>query len=214
MTDDFHFLWGLPILKTKIDTNQYNKKDIINIIEKNYQKNNLRQKWSNSYFNTNIHHSIDDDDNENFEKPNYLDLNKIYHEAVQKYFNNISFIKDFNFRHQIVNYTASKHESIMEPHHHIDCEFSMVHYLQFDENTKNSTVFLNPYTFYDYWVNKKKLTDKVYDTSFNHSWLFGEWKHFVEEDDCIIFPAILRHFVRNQNTDKLRVTIASNIYID
>ena len=36
----------------------------------------------------------------------------------------------------------------------------------------------------------------------------------VEEDDCIIFPAILRHFVRNQNTDKLRVTIASNIYID
>jgi hypothetical protein len=213
MKDDFHFLWGLPILKTKIDSNQYNKKDIINVIEKNYQKDSTREKWSASFFDTNIHHSLLDEDNENFEKPNYFYLKKTYNEAILKYFNNISFIKNFNFDYQIVNYTASKYESIMEPHHHIDCEFSMVHYLQFDENKKNSTIFLNPYTFFDYWENKKKFIDKTHNLNLNHSWLFGEWKHSVEEDDCIIFPSILRHFVRNKNTDKLRITISSNIVI-
>ena len=213
MNDDFHLLWGLPILKTKINSNLYNKKDILEVIENNYKKRTIRQNWSTSYFNTNIHHSLSDDNNKDFDKPNYFYLKKVYFDIIKKYLNNMSFVKNFNFNYEIVNYTASRHESIMEPHLHIDCEFSMIHYLQFDKDKNCSTVFINPYTFNDFWPNKLKLSNKISGKITDQSWVHDEWKYEIEEDDCIVFPAILKHFVRNQNTKKTRVTIASNINV-
>jgi hypothetical protein len=216
MATNFHLLWGLPILKTKIDSNSFNKKEILDTIEQNYNKSNIRENWftvGGGYFETNIHHSLCDDENKNFTKPDYHLLEKIYVEIIKNYLNNLGFYKKFNFDYKIINYTASRHESIMEPHLHIECEFSMIHYLQFENNTHSSTVFMNPYTFNDFWINKNKLSDKISPKNTNHSWVFGEWKYDIQEDDCIIFPSILKHFVRNKKTKKTRITIASNISI-
>lgn len=214
MVENFHLLWGLPILVTKIKPEHYNKNEIINVIEKNYKKNSVRQNWSKSFFKTDIHHSLCDDENKNFEKPNYKHLQKLYYDVIENYLKKLGFKENVLFNYEIVNYTASRHKSIMEPHLHINCEFSMIHYVQFEKEHNSPTVFMNPYAFIDFWSNKEKLLKKIDPKNTNYSWVFDEWKYVIEEDDCIIFPAILKHFVRNEDTNKTRITIASNIQIE
>jgi len=213
MSNGFHFLWGLPILITKINPQDYEKKQILDTIEENYNKSNIRNEWSPSYFKTNIHHSLCDENNPEYPKPNYQSLQKIYKNCILEYFSNFNLKKNLNFNFEIVNYTCSKHESVMEPHLHLGCEFSMIHYLQFEKNKNSSTVFMCPYDFNYFWDNKKKIKNKIDKFNIDQSWVFSEWKYQIEEDDCIIFPAPLKHFVRNEKTKISRITIASNISI-
>jgi|DEB0MinimDraft_10_1074344.scaffolds.fasta_scaffold84511_2 hypothetical protein len=213
MNDDFHLLWGLPILKTKINPDSYNKKEIIDVVEKNYLKQPIRQNWSNSFFNTDIHHSNSDEKNKNFEKPNYNLLYKAYVDPLKFYLKQINLNKNKKVRIDIVNYTASRNASFMEPHIHSECDFSMIHYIQFDKKENNPTVFLNPYSFNDFWINQGKLISNTDESNPSNSWVFSEWRYDVEEDDIIIFPAILRHFVRNKKTLKTRIVVASNIFL-
>ena len=209
----YNLLWGLPVLKTKIDPKEFNKKNILNTIEKNYQKKQVIQKWSKSLFKTDIHHSLGDDQNSEFDSPDYSELIKCYEKPIKDYLKTINFQKTTKFKYEIVNYTAAKHVSFMEPHLHIDCEFSMIHYLKFDNKQNSPTVFMSPYSFVDYWVSKKKMQEKVKIDNTMQSWSCGEWQYPTEEDDCLIFPAILKHFVKNKKSDDLRVVLSSNISI-
>jgi len=209
--DKFHFLWGLPILITKINSNSYDKKNILEDIEKNYNNSNIRNKWSNSFYQTNIHHSHSDK-NSSFKEINYSSLKNCYDHCIQKYFNHCGFTKKFNYSYEFVNYTCTDRDSLMEPHIHSSCEFSMVHYCQFDKKEHLPTIFISPYIFSDYW-NSKKMINLLDKSNTNESWLFSEWKHDIEEDDVIIYPSILKHFLRNIKSNKKRITIATNIYI-
>ena len=211
MNDNFLFFWGLPILITKIDSNKYNKKNIIETIEKNYKISNKRNKWSTSFYQTDIHHSHSDESS-NFSKVDYSSLQDSYNDCIQKYFKFLNLSKNFNYNYEIVNYTCSDRDSFMEPHIHSFCEFSMVHYCKFDKNEHNSTVFVSPYTFSEYWNNNQKIIQILNDRT-DQSWLFAEWRPTVEEDDIIIYPSILKHFVRNKKSVKKRISIASNIHI-
>ena len=40
-----------------------------------------------------------------------------------------------------------------------------------------------------------------------------EWVYDTEEDDLIIFPAVLKHMVKNKDSNKLRITLAANVEI-
>jgi hypothetical protein len=62
--------------------------------------------------------------------------------------------------------------------------------------------------------NNEKLKN-IFDCKFEeNSWLNKEWVFDTEEDDVVIFPAILEHYVRNLNSEKLRITISVNISIE
>ena len=77
--NEITYLFGLPIFKVKINPELYEKKKILSQIEKNYKTSKVRNKWSlDSYILTDIHHSIQDDDNPAFKKINYYLTEKIY----------------------------------------------------------------------------------------------------------------------------------------
>ena len=213
MQNGFHLLWGLPILTAKLNPNSYNKKEIIDIVERNYSKQSKRQKWSKSFFNTDIHHSHSDEENSKFEQPNYDLLYKSYIDPVKFYLQKTNLNKDLKIKLDIVNYTASRKESFMEPHIHTKCAFSMIHYIQFDKEESSPTVFLSPYYFNDVWDNQEKLRNNIDKRKSLNSWACSEWKYEVEEDDIIIFPSILRHFVRNVKTSKTRIVVSTNIFL-
>ena len=50
-------------------------------------------------------------------------------------------------------------------------------------------------------------------SSGENSWLYKEWTFDTKEDDIVIVPSILEHYVRNLDCKKLRITIVSNIRI-
>jgi len=213
MKDNLHYLYGLPVYITSINPKSFDKKQIIKTISDNYNKQNIRQHTSTNAYVTDIHHSLGDENNKQFKKVNYDKLKDCYIEPIKKYFEFFWLDKkQANFNCQVVNYTASKHDSFMEPHLHADCEFSMVHYISYDKKEHSPTCFQNPYYFYDLLPNKFKLQNLNEKQSAN-SWLYDMWKHDIEEDDLIIFPSILKHFVRNHKSKKLRITIASNINV-
>jgi hypothetical protein len=212
-----HFLFGLPVLITSVTPSFYDKEKIIDTITSNYKKEKIRDSWglnSGSFFKTDIHHSHGDESSEKFKKINYDKLIPCYHKPIENYVSLLT-DKSFNYKFEIVNYSAVTHNSFMKPHAHPNCDFSMVHYVSFDKEQHLPTIFLNPYFFSGYINNEDKLKKIFYNNvSITSSWLFEEWTHDIEEDDVIIFPSVLKHYVRNIDSEKLRVTIATNITIE
>ena len=206
---DFHYICGLPILYTKIDPKTFNKEEIITIIKRNYSKQKVRQKWSKSFMGTDIHHSNGDEDNKNFETPNYSLLVKSYSKPIEEYKKFVGIKKEIGLYLNVANYTCSSHKSFMEPHFHIGCEFSMIHYLNFKKTEHSPTMFINPLESFLWW--SKKIQSSIKYDKPSQSWLLGEFSYPTEEDDLIIFPSMLRHFVNNKTSQEPRITIASNI---
>jgi hypothetical protein len=212
---NFHTLFGLPILIASIDPNSYDKQKLLDKINNNYKQKKIRQNWgdSNNFFQTDIHHSLQDEDNPLFEKIDYTDIIKNYNKPIETYLSKIIGSEKIKYNFKVVNYSAVKHNSFMKPHFHVDCDFAMVHYVSFDKEQHLPTIFLNPYFFSDFIPNNDCMRKVCISNNTNSSWIFGEWKHDIKEDDIIIFPSVLKHYVRNKDSDKLRVTISTNISI-
>ena len=65
-------MYGLPFFTAKINPDLYEKKEILSQIEKNYKVSRVRNNWSPSaYSKTDIHQSIEDEENPRFKKINY-----------------------------------------------------------------------------------------------------------------------------------------------
>jgi hypothetical protein len=209
------YLYGLPIYLEKIDPKTYQKNKILSQIKKNYSISHERNNWSkNSHLKTDIHHSILDDENKKFNKINYYNLVNEYKKIIDNFFKKTNLKNSFNFKYNIVNYTCSNQNSFMIPHIHGDCSFSLVHYISFDKKQHIPTIFKSPYYFSNLLPNNEKLKN-IFDCKFEeNSWLNKEWVFDTEEDDVVIFPAILEHYVRNLNSEKLRITISVNISIE
>jgi len=209
------YLYGLPIYLEKINPKTYQKNKILSQIKKNYSISNERNNWSkNSHLKTDIHHSILDDENKKFNKINYYNLVNEYKKIIDNFFEKTNLKNSFNFKYNIVNYTCSNQNSFMIPHIHGDCSFSLVHYISFDKKQHIPTIFKSPYYFSNLLPNNEKLKN-IFDCKFEeNSWLNKEWVFDTEEDDVVIFPAILEHYVRNLNSEKLRITISVNISIE
>ena len=209
---NFHHLFGLPVLLYQLDPITFNREEIIQTIQNNFKKQNHRQEWQKNFFDTNIHHSLKDEKNQNFETPDYSKLKLAYETPIKTYINNMNFKKNCFVTYEIVNYTASKNESFMEPHLHTGCDLSLIHYLKFNKNQHSPTVFMNPYSHNDYWEDKSKFVSNLEGNRIN-AWAWDQWRYGVNEGDLLIFPAFLKHFVKNYNSDELRITISANIQL-
>jgi len=207
------YLYGLPIYIENINPETYQKDKILSQIKENYTISNKRNNWSKqSNIKTDIHHSLLDEENKNFNKINYYDLLKKYESIINNFFNK-TFVKNkFNYKYDIVNYTCTNKNSFMSPHIHTECSFSLIHYVSFDKKQHIATIFKTPYYFTNLLPNSEKLRN-TFDNIEENSWLRREFVFNTNEDDVVIFPAILEHYVRNIDSEKLRITISVNIEI-
>jgi len=156
---------------------------------------------------------LHDDDNINFKTPDYSSVSTAYIKPLQDFLKNLNFNKDIKFNLKVINYTISNFQSIMEPHLHGNSEFSMIHYVKFDSKEHAPTTFLNPYNFYGYNVRMEFLSNKMNLNNLRNSWNQEEWAFDTEEDDLIIFPAVLKHMVKNKDSNKMRISVAANVEI-
>ncbi len=213
MNYGFNLLFGFPVYRTKINSDEYNKQNIVETILENFNKKKERNAWSIDSWGTKIHQSLHDDDNINFKTPDYSSVSTAYIKPLQDFLKNLNFNKDIKFNLKVINYTISNFQSIMEPHLHGNSEFSMIHYVKFDPKEHAPTTFLNPYNFYGYNVRMEFLSNKMNLNNLRNSWNQEEWAFDTEEDDLIIFPAVLKHMVKNKDSNKMRISVAANVEI-
>ena len=202
------YLWGLPIVKAKILPDSFNKKNIVDTIINNYKSKPRRSSNLKNNFGTDIHQSLYDKDGI-VEDPDYESLKEPYTHVIQNYLHHLKLQKDHDVEFSTLNYTASNETSYLAPHCHEDSDFAMTHYLQFD-TTNSPTTFVNPYTFNDYWIRQNRISSSV-SNNIENSWVFDTWTFDTEENDVIIFPAILKHFANIKKSDHIRITLATNI---
>ena len=211
VNNEIDYVYGLPAYITKINPKLYEKNKILSQIEKNYKISKVRNKWSlKSFIKTDIHHSHSDEENSKFKKINYYSLPQQYKKVITDFCDKLSLSGPIKFSYHIANYTCVKHNSVMTPHIHTDCTFSLIHYMSFDKKQHLPTVFRNPYIFGQLLPYQKQL-QTMFSNKKENSWLYKEWTIDTEEDDVIIVPAILEHYVRNLDSKKSRITIAVNI---
>ena len=79
-------IFGIPVYKSSLDSNSYDKKGILNTILNNFEKSNDRNNWDNeSYIKSKIHHSLCDESNQTFEKPDFSSLKSVYESETVSY---------------------------------------------------------------------------------------------------------------------------------
>jgi len=222
MKNDFTktHLFSCPIYKTRIDPNSYDKEKILKDILWNKSLKTTRNEAHQSLSNPNktphdIHHSHRDFNNENFRSINYKKLIPIYSEIFGDFFNKeIDTIKNFQFKFEIVNYTAMTEGQYLPAHFHTPCDFSTIHYLNFKDDHE-LTCFENPADFAPYMrYLQPELVDILNKSDSDNSYMFTNYNVPVKEDDFIIFPAIVSHNIGKQELAKeSRITISTNIKI-
>ena len=209
--NEINYIYGLPAYITKINPKLYEKNKILSQIEKNYKVSKIRNEWSlEAGCVTDIHHSLEDEKNPRFKEINYYSLPQQYDKTITDFFNKLSLQKDIKFSYSIANYSCVRHNSVMVPHIHMDCIFSLIHYISFDKKQHLPTIFNSPYYFNKLLPHPKTLRN-MFSNQKENSWIYKEWQINTEEDDVVIVPAVLEHCVRNLDSKKSRITIAVNI---
>ena len=222
MKNDFTktHLFSCPIFKIRIDPNSYDKEKILKDILWNKSLKTTRNEPHQSLSKPNrtphdFHHSHRDFNNENFRSINYKKLISIYSEILDDFFNKeLNTIKKFQFKFEIVNYTAMTEGQYLPAHFHAPCDFSTIHYLNFKDGHE-LTCFENPADYAPYTRHlQPELVDILNNKDPDNSYMFTNYNISVEEDDFIIFPAIVSHFIDKQElTKEPRITISTNIKI-
>ena len=207
---DFITLFGFPIFKTSIDPNSWDKQGTIDTIYKNY----AIDKHRNKLWDTDVHIPYGDEANPKFKDLNADMLENLYRPIADTYFKNyIPVTEDFDYNLYYVNYTAMGKGQEIPSHYHPHHEFYCIHYINFKEG-HTSTRYHNPLpcgSHYELMTKKRSIIDKRYPSN---SYL-SEYFHLdIKEDDFVIAPSVLFHSVPKHNLDELRMTIASNIWIN
>jgi uncharacterized protein (TIGR02466 family) len=216
MKNKIHQLFGFPIYRASLKKEKYNRNSIIKTVLKNYDKSKTRNNWDNSILeSSNIHHSLCDDNNTEYDVPDYSSLGSVYIKHTKKYIKQLNLNGNVKFSCSIVNYTCMTQSQRMRRHLHIDCDFSGVHYIKFDDKCNDSTLFENTLPHASY-INKiiPGALKKFDNSNAMSSYLCRYFKYTTKEDDVIIFPALLEHSVPEIKSDKPRITIAFNIKVD
>jgi len=181
-------IFGIPLYKSNIDPNSYDKESILNTILSNYEKSNDRNNWDNeSYIKSKIHHSLCDEQNQNFEKPDFSSLRSVYESEIKKCLKMMNY-HNLVFKFEIVNYTVMTKDSQMSNHIHTDCDFTTVHYLRFDNESLDSTLFHNSNDYAKYLISTLSPSlSKVSDNkSIQNSWMYQTFKIPTQENDFLI----------------------------
>ena len=201
-------LFPTMIYKFHIDPNLYNKQSIIDIVEKNYQKNSYRNKFDS---NSDIHHSYADFDNDDYDKPVLDKLTDVYNNTFTELIKKLQFK---SFQYSLDNIVATKGSQYMAPHNHLPvADYSCIHYIKFNKDVHKPTTFRNPSMFAKSLHHiKPKFKPRINEVDFS---IFSE-KHFVltTEDDMIIIPSYLEHQVDKSYNDEMRITIVTNLIVN
>jgi|TARA_R100000030_G_scaffold81068_2_gene63812 hypothetical protein len=208
------------IYKYKVNPLTFDKNKIISTIEKNFKKKYFRNKFDDSYpSESKIHHSLFDNDNKDFNEPNYSSLEKEYKKIFHNFISEIKFkpntVLKYNFK--IMSYTCTNKDHFMKKHYHLPSDFSCIHYLQYDEE-HSPTLFYNPSEKTGRYLQSFK--NKYYKSlDFNHEENLGIsvfYENAFMEDDIIIFPGYLEHEIpiSKKLYKRNRITIVTNINIE
>ena len=207
-------LFSYFVFKGTIDPTKYNKQPIIDVVERNYQINPNRNEWDTE---SSMHHCYKDWENPNFEKiPETAGLSRLYKEFFQNAFKEFIFKTNGGFQFYIANVTGTKEGQFMRKHHHNPAFYSAIHYVQLAQE-HSRTVFCNPAS------DEEKLADytmELVSANLHHQALinssfFKTWTFDIQEDDILLFPSFLEHYIpETPPTDKLRVSIALNVFLD
>lgn len=216
-------LFASPLFSVKIDPNTYEKEKIIKQILKNYNKQPVRDKWSNPK-NPNkdmCHHYYDDWENPNLKPPDLTSLIPSYTAIFDNLCTNyISTQRDvkWSWKFHIVNITVYKNNnSFMRQHHHAEypTAFSCIHYISADE-TSQPLCFANPSSYITWIQPTQNLLASILDMndSRNSQWATN-WEINPEEDTLYIFPSYLLHRTDPVTTKlkKPRIAIVLNLFI-
>jgi hypothetical protein len=205
-------LFNFPYYKTKISPENYDKEQLVSSMLFNYSIQPSRNEWNPH---CDMHHSYNDAKNSKFEPIDYSSVIPLYTSEIQKFIDEFKYVQEINWSFAVQNYTVTSKEQNMLSHHHIPSVFAAVHYLKFDKNEHTSTVFHNPSQYGQilelHYSEQKEVFDHCDE---NILWLWNDVLIDVEEDDFIIFPAILNHSIGPSNSDKKRITISLNIEIE
>ena len=206
-------LFGHPIVKYKINPNNYNKKEVTDTILSNYKIDKERNNWDP---NSNLHHSVEDESNTKFKTPNYSILKKIYLNMSKQYVKSLGI--DNNITIKIINYSVVEKNNHMDPHLHAHADFVGCHYISFDSQNHQPTMFINPsegiFTYAR--VLKPKLHKKFFNQNSSlNAWMLPTFTFPAEEDEVFIWPSLLKHGIHKQQKEsvKKRISIAWNIYL-
>ena len=207
-------LFGFPIYQSSIDEKLFDKKKILKTILSNFKKSKIRSnwsEWSEGFASNKLHHSHSDESNPEFKQPDYNSLIPLYTTEIKAFFESMA-MKKCSFKFEIVNYTCMTEGHHMMHHIHTECDFSAIHYIQFDDKTQDSTVFTNT-NDYPKFINDvyPQINQTLIRSEIENSWAHKYFKIVIKEDDLVIFPAMLEHSVPNVKSDKTRVTIVFNI---
>jgi len=218
--NNIKYLFGFPTSIVKLKANKYNKKEIINTIEKNYNIDNNRNEWRNEWDkisteSSKLHHAYDDWDNSKFLKPNFDLLIKHYKIIITKFLNKLHFKNTVNFKFSIANYTCMKNNQFMNEHIHPYTDFTLIHYIKFNKKIHQSTHFKNTHSHSNFsGLLNKKLLQNLDLSYIENSNLCNVYKFNIDEDDICIVPGLIPHFVPiSKNVSETRITIVSNINI-
>lgn len=213
-----NYLFPSIAYKTVISPSSYNKQKYLDLITENYNRQPLRNKWSNV---ANFHHYYDDWDNNKFEKLDLNELRNLYGNIIDSFMSDqIMFSNVIEYTWNIVNVTASKNPQEMGMHNHLHrdenytCHFSAIHYMKIGEN-HSRTEFRNPLIVGYTELTLGDIGRKLSPNQIENSSFFRNWSLNWSEDDFVIFPAYLDHSVpkRKEETEDLRITVACNIYL-
>ena len=227
MKSDFsieHF-FVFPIYKIRVDPNSYDKEKILNDIEYNKSLKNKRNDAHQAIgHHSNIHHSYNDFNNEDFRIINYEKLIEVYQKVFTDFFDNqLTTVQKFEWKFDIVNYSAMTEGQWLSSHSHLGyvshsghmtTAFACIHYLNFKKE-HSSTTFENPAKFAEFiQITQPELLGILDKSVPENSYLCETWEVPTGEDGMIIFPAALKHEVKLQGpTKESRITISTNIEI-
>lgn len=206
-------LFGVPYYSTKIDPLLYNKSEIISSILENYSQDPLRNVWDNNdtVLTSKLHQGVNYFTNKNYIKINFNPLISIVQDKILNFFDHLNFSKKFGYKFRIVNYTCMDQGNFLKDHNH-KCDFSGILYLKFNKDIHKPTAFVNGNNFSQY-LNYFSPASSLLDTSdIDNSWVSPYFSVPVNEDDFVIVPGCLNHFVPPfDGTNDLRMTIVFNI---
>jgi hypothetical protein len=204
-------LFGVPFYHSSIDPSSYSKGKIVESIKSNWEVDPYRNEWDGKKdFGSVLHHESQDRGNERFEKIDYSSLAPIYNRHISSFIDGFHFPKDVTANFAIVNYTCMQSNNFMKEHLHSDY-FSGVHYIKFDKKTHPPTHYSNAGQHPAFMQFLNPIFFQNLDKSVDNSWLHETFSLDIEEDDIVIIPAALKHFVPPFVSDELRMTIVFNI---
>jgi len=140
--------------------------------------------------------------------------------VYSKYITN--FLYEYNIKPGKFNihspwYNVFSKSQYQEPHTHLPSDFSVVHYITFDETQHLATTFVHPNPIISQSTKafRPRLMNRLDSGCPAHSFYMNFYTPpQIKEGDLIIFPSFLNHYVKPNISEKQRITITFNVEVE